>query len=75
MGDNILQERGFGKWVIHLYNPCKEIGPFEGDLVASRDFHTVKIMNNDEDMVVASIPSPNVAYCVDINLCSNYNGK
>ena len=82
MGDNVLQKKGYGEWVVHLYNPVIEIGPFVGELIVSRDFHTINsiIEDTDEDEdhfdeVIVSVPSPNVAYCVNTLICPKYKGK
>jgi len=82
MGDNVLQKKGYGEWVVHLYNPVIEIGPFSGELTVSRDFHTINAIMEDDDMdednldeVIASIPSPNVAYCVNTLVCPKYKDK
>ena len=64
--DNNVHERGHGKWLLHVYNPCVSVGPIEGFLTVGKDFHT--IMAEDKAGVkftVASFPSQNVAYVLN----------
>ena len=65
MADNYLHERGDGKWIIAIYSPEKQIGPFLGSLKIGKDFHVVE---NKSGGVLVSIPSQNVAFCVNKDL-------
>ena len=69
MAENYLQDKGNGNWIIGIYNPLKDIGPFVGILEVGKDFHCVK--NSKGDCVV-NIPSQNVAYCVNMNIAKDY---
>lgn len=69
MADNNVFDRGWGKWVFCIYNPtCGEagnqIGPFEGTLEITKDFHCV-VDDNKDNIYTASIPSQNVAYAIN----------
>ena len=62
--DNNVIDRGKGNWIFALYKPEEfEIGPFEGILSVSKDFHFVQ--REDDEKCIVNIPSPNVAYVVD----------
>lgn len=64
--DNSIHERGYGKWLLHVYNPSVSVGPIEGILTVGKDFHT--IMNEDsggKQFTIASFPSQNVAYVLN----------
>jgi hypothetical protein len=69
MADNELRSVGDGNWIIGIYNPIREIGPFRGILVVGKESHTVKSV---KDICIVSIPSPNISYCVNINVAPNY---
>ena len=70
---NFMINRGFGKWQFWLYNygiggdkVTKEmtgIGPLEGMLEASKDWHDVK---SSSGKVLVHVPSQNVAYVVNM---------
>ena len=63
--DNSITDRGNGLWVFALYKPEEfEIGPFDGALYVSKDFHSVQ---REDGKYVVNIPSQNVAYAVDAN--------
>lgn len=67
--DNNTQNRGFGKWIFFTYNPPISVGDFEGNLVVSKDFHTVF---KDNSNCVFNIPSQNVAFVINLNLKKDY---
>lgn len=63
--DNNLYDRGEGTWAIGIYNPLIILGPFKGNLYASKDHYFIK----KEDNFIVNIPSQNVSYCVNMSLC------
>lgn len=68
--DNYIDNRGFGNWTVYLYNPGEQaFGPFEGDLVVSKDFHTIYTppdVNGARDCI-GNFPNPNVAAVINNN--------
>jgi hypothetical protein len=63
MADNTVSPRGYGQWRFELYNPQKEIGPFEGILEVSKDFHTVfTVRESGERDYLLNVSSHNVSY-------------
>jgi hypothetical protein len=70
--DNNSQNRGFGKWNIHTYNPSAAIGPIEGVLIVNKEFYTIY---KDEKMVVClfNVPSQNVAFAYNEIHVQNLN--
>lgn len=67
--DNTSQSRGFGKWKFTTYSPAVSIGPFEGNLFISKDFHAVM---KDTTNCIFNVPSQNVAFVVNLNLVKDY---
>ena len=67
MEDNSLHNRGYGKWLITIYAPSKEIGPFEGELIISKDSYYVAESDKEEgEIILVTIPSQNVSYCENL---------
>ena len=65
MAENYLQNRGEGEWIIAIYNPADQmIGPIKGVLVIGKDFHVIQT-SGEGGVCLASIPSQNVAYCLN----------
>lgn len=63
MSDNTLLNRGIGNWQFCLYKPEDTIiGPFNGNLIITKDFYSVL----KDDMCVINIPSPNIAYALNV---------
>jgi len=56
--------RGAGNWSFCIYNPPSNqlIGPFEGELETSKEFHVV--IDKGGTCLIA-VPSPNVAYVIN----------
>jgi len=71
--DNIIHDRGEGNWLFEIYQPNIKIGPIEGKLKVSKDHHVVYAEVYDEndrfltEKCIASFPSQNVAYVVDLD--------
>jgi hypothetical protein len=66
--DNYVQDRGCGNWLVGIYNPEKEIGPFEGTLTIAKDFHIITATGGK---CVASIPNQNISYCLNVKPKTN----
>jgi hypothetical protein len=56
--------RGIGNWRFCLYNPPSNqlIGPFQGELETSKEFH---IITDSEGICLIAVPSPNIAYVIN----------
>jgi len=67
MADNSLHNRGYGKWLITIYAPQKEIGPYIGDLYITKDsYYVCESDPGEEEVILVTVPSQNVSYCENI---------
>ena len=62
--DNIIQMRGFGKWLVCTYSPEVAIGPVEGFLVVGKDFHVIYSEESMKNCLV-NIPSQNISFVIN----------
>ena len=76
--DNNITELGSGAWMFQVYAPEARVGPIQGLLRRSKDFHTVvqdspaQAPSNSayrplaaQEKILATFPSQNVAYVYD----------
>lgn len=53
--------RGYGKWSLEIYTPSKCLGPIEGYLLITKEYHIIFSDALMKDTIL-NIPSQNVAY-------------
>lgn len=71
MGENYVDSQGAGAWRFQLYKPEPGpiIGPYQGILTVTKDWHTVLVpLENGGEKVLVRIPSQNIAYLIDEHL-------